>query len=37
MSNYYYVITCPYSNDDCDEDGYDCMFCPFHKEEDDDE
>lgn len=37
MSSPYFVIVCPYSDDNCDEYGYDCPYCPFYNEEDDED
>ena len=37
MSSYYYVITCPFADDRCDEDGFDCSTCVFYREDDDEE
>lgn len=37
MSNFYYVISCVFREEDCDEYGSDCYLCPFYREEDEDD
>ncbi len=36
MSNWSYVFSCMFKNDDCDEFGMDCWCCPYYDEDEDD-
>ena len=36
MSTMFYVFSCPFADDRCDEFGLDCSTCVFYREEEDD-
>ena len=37
MSTMFYVFSCPFADDRCDEFGLDCPMCVFYREEEDEE
>jgi hypothetical protein len=35
--NLFYVLRCPFKDENCDMNGFDCEFCPYYHDEDEEE
>ena len=35
--NLFYVLRCPFKDENCDINGFDCEYCPYYHEEEEQE